>query len=131
MAKKIKRGQNSETVTPQKVRSPYISRKHIADFFGLNEKSLLFAVAETPDDECGVFISPVIAILGTEEYVSLADGVIEETARARGQKQDLYPAIVSYDGEQKEFVFKSSVGSRVRISMSSLSENFGKSVVQH
>lgn len=129
MSKKQNRGQNSNAVAPQQFRTPSINRKHLADFFGLPAKSLLFAVVETSDGEGGVNIHPVIAVLGRQEFISLSKGELMTTARAQGLKQDLYPAIVFYNAENDDFLFKSSVGAFTIISGSQLTENFGKGVI--
>lgn len=120
---------NSQAVAPRKIIIPFINRKHLADFFGLETQSLVFAIAETHDDDCGVNITPVIAILGKSEYISLPAGKMKTTALAHGVKQDLYHAIVIYNKEKDDFTFKSTVGSCATISATTLTEKFGKGVI--
>lgn len=127
MSKTHSRGKNSKAVAPQKNIS--ISRKHLAEFFGLSVKSLIFAIAETPDGDGGVTISPIVAILGKQEFISLAKGEIHTTARVQGLKQDLYPAIVLYKNDTDSFCFKSSVGAATSISTATLVEHFGAGVI--
>ncbi|MCM1324271.1 MAG: hypothetical protein NC218_08920 [Acetobacter sp.] len=126
MVKKTKNVKNSKAVAS----TPYINRKYLAEFFGLKEKNLLFAVAETEDGVGGVNITPILAVLRTSEYISLTSGEVKTTARVQGFKQDLYPAIVLYNKERDEFTFKSSVGSKTTVSATSLSEHFGKGVIR-
>lgn len=130
MKKKNFRGKSSKAVTPHVV-SPQISREHLADFFGLPGKSLLFAVAETHTGDGDVNITPIVVILGSKEFISLSCGEIKTHAQIRGFKQDIYPAIVLFNKNEDSFTFKSSVGSTAVISSTALTEHFGKSIIRH
>ncbi len=129
MAKKNNRGKNSQAVTPRAV-YPQISKKHLTDFFGLTGKSLLFAIAETHTGDGDVNISPIVAILGEKEYISLSCGEIKTNMQVKGFKQDLYPAIVFYNKDDDSFLFKSSVGSTAAISSAILTGYFGKNIIK-
>lgn len=129
MEKKKNRGKNSKAVAPHAV-YPQISRKHLTDFFGLTGKSLLFAIAETHTCEGDVNITPIVAILGEKEYISLSCGDVKTNMHVKGFKQDLYPAIVFYNKDDDSFLFKSSIGSTVVISCAVLIEHFGKNIIK-
>lgn len=120
---------NSGVKSSNKAPKLYISRNFLAEFFGISKSTLLFAVAETNDDECGVIITPIVAILGDQKFVSLTHGHIQTTALAQGLKQSLYPAIVCYDHTTETFTFKSSVGSQASITRATLEKHFGKGVM--
>lgn len=128
MKKNNNRGKNSKAVAPYGV-FPQISRMYLTDFFGLSGKSLLFAVAETHNGDNDVNITPIVAILGKEEFISLSSGKITKPAQIQGYRQELYPAIVLYNKSDDSFTFKSSVGSTVVISSATLTEHFGKNII--
>lgn len=125
MNPKQSRGNDSKAVVPQKS----INRKHLAEFFGVSVKSLIFAIAETPDGNGGVTVTPVIAVLGAQEFISLLKGKMHSIGKVQGFKQTLYPAIVLYKKETDEFQFKSSVRGSAMISADTLVEHFGLNVI--
>lgn len=118
-----------QNVDPQMV-SKIISKGYLATFFKLPAKKLLFAVVETTDDDGSVNISPAVAVFGSQEYLSLSEGGMKTTARAKGVKQDLYPAIVCYHKDTDTFKFRSSVNSCVSISAEKLIFLFGEGVIR-
>lgn len=126
--KQAKRGNRSVAAAP-KVGKPSLSRRFLADFFGLEAKKLLFAVAEISYGDNEYMIKPVLAILGTDTYIDLLDGQCKKNVQAAGFKQDLYPAVVSYAQETETFVFKSSTCTKTEVSAACLKDNFGQSVV--
>ncbi len=129
MSKKQAKGEKRSAAATPNTGKPCLSRRFLADFFGLEAKKLLYAVAETSYNGDDYAIIPVLAVLGTDTYIDLLDGRCKKSAQAAGFKQDLYPAIVTYDKEREVFVFKSSVSSQAEVSVAKLRETFGTSVV--
>lgn len=129
MAKKTKRDTNGQgTVTPQEAKL-YISRRFLAEFYGLNANKLLFAVSELSYGDADVVISPVIAICGSDVYIDLAAGDCKKIANAAGFKQDLYPAIVNYDRAKEVFIFKTPTAVTTTIAAAKLHSNYGSAIV--
>ncbi len=102
-----------------------ISCKHLAQFWGISASKLVFAVAETHTDDCDVVITPIVAIVDGQEFISLTQGEVKNIKR----NQKLYSACVSYNKSDDTFLFKSCTGATAIIKSQILQENFGKSVV--
>ncbi len=128
---KNKKGANSKGTVTSKEEKLYISRHFLAGFYGLNEKKLLFAVSEISCGDADVYITPVIAVIGSDIFIDLKAGDCKRIANAVGFKQDLYPAIVAYDAKESKFVFKSSIMTTVEITVSELQNAYGKSVINN
>ncbi len=129
MVQKNNKRANSQSAVSPKEAEPYISRRFLAGFYGLESKKLLFAVSEISYGDADVRIMPVIAICGSDMFIDLNSGDCKKSANAAGFKQDIYPAIVDYDAKENKFVFKSSTMATTAITAEDLQNIYGKSVV--
>ena len=129
MAQKNNKGSNRQGAVTPKESKLYISRRFLAEFYGLIEWKLLFAVSEISYGDADVHITPAIAIIGSDLFIDLKTGEYKKNATAAGFKQDLYPAIVSYDVNEDKFIFKSSIMTTAGISANELRGIYGQSVI--
>lgn len=76
---------------------PKISLRCLADIYGLNRKSLHFAIAETDDGEDGFVRHPVVVIDNSDFYIDLLLGRREKCAQAHGNKQIFLSATTLFE----------------------------------
>ena len=124
MINKEKKSEKSNKVARQK--SFRISLKHLAELHGVKKTALTFALAETSDGEDGWDISPILIIKGTNNYIDLSLGQLNQSSN--GLMQKFYAAAVLYNRENECFCF---YGSKLKaeVSKETLCKNFGDKVV--
>lgn len=81
----------------KKPTEPKISLRCLADIYGLDKKSLHFAIAETDDGEDGFVRHPVVVIDNSDSYIDLLLGRREKSSLAHGNKQTFLPAATSFE----------------------------------
>lgn len=128
-ASQTKRVRNARKASQAKVHSPYIALRCLAAHFGLPLQGLSFAIAETPDGEDGIDLTPAVLIANSPDYIDLAHGTMQvKQLNAFGGIRTFVPACVKYDNG--EFVFKAHrLNAEARISEDKLKDYFGDTVV--
>lgn len=126
-AKKVKNARKSQL---QNV-SPYIALKMLARHFNLPQQGLSFVIAETPDGEDGIDLTPAVLIANSSDYIDLVQGIKQnKQVQAFGGIRTFVPAVVKYDNGN--FVFSAAgINSTACVSKETLINNFGETVVSH
>ncbi len=108
--------------------SPFIVLRCLADIYGVDRKSLSFAVAEISDGEDGFDLLPVVLIANSGEYIDLVHGIKVSMSHsaARAGRHNFFAAVVKYDNG--DFVF-SAPRTEAKVNKSTLVRHYGTAIV--
>lgn len=112
--------------TKVEVKKDAISLVVLAEEFGVKFNELLFAIAETQDEDGACDTAPVALVIGTDKYIDLSDGSMKKSACAKGLKQNFFDCEITYKNEK--FLF-SSPEVKTEVSAKQLVKNFGAKVL--
>ncbi len=112
--------------TKVEVKKDAISLVVLAKEFGVKFNELLFAIAETQDEDGTCDTVPVALVIGTDKYIDLSDGSMKKNACAKGLKQNFFDCEITYKNEK--FLF-SSPEVKTEVSAKQLVKNFGAKVL--